>query len=50
MNLVKSAEKNPREVYLAGAQKAAVDFVNNQLPEQFKLKYLHYDIKKDLRQ
>jgi hypothetical protein len=27
-----------------------VDFVNNQLPEQFKLKYLHYDIKKDLRQ
>ncbi len=49
INLVKSEEKTPREILLAEAFKAAIDYINAELPERLKVKYLHYDMKKALK-
>ncbi|XP_064954056.1 phosphoinositide phosphatase SAC2-like isoform X2 [Musa acuminata AAA Group] len=49
LNLIKSREKKPRESLLRAEFANAIDFINKDLPEEKRLKFLHWDIQKHTR-
>ncbi|URE48893.1 SAC domain containing protein [Musa troglodytarum] len=49
LNLIKSREKKPRESLLRAEFANAIDFVNKDIPEERRLKFLHWDIQKHSR-
>ncbi|RRT76550.1 hypothetical protein B296_00009257 [Ensete ventricosum] len=49
LNLIKSREKKPRESLLRAELANAIDFINKDLPEEKRLKFLHWDIQKHTR-
>ncbi|WOL02658.1 phosphoinositide phosphatase SAC3-like [Canna indica] len=49
LNLIKSREKRPRESLLRAEFGNAIDFINKDLPEDKRLKFLHWDIQKHSR-
>lgn len=44
-----SREKKPRESLLRAEFANAIDFINKDLPEEKRLKFLHWDIQKHTR-
>ncbi|KAK2997112.1 hypothetical protein RJ639_025402, partial [Escallonia herrerae] len=46
LNLIKTREKRPRESILRAEFASAIDYVNKDLPEENRLKFLHWDINK----
>ncbi|KAA8541594.1 hypothetical protein F0562_022746 [Nyssa sinensis] len=46
LNLIKSREKKPRESILRAEFANAIDFVNRDLTEENRLKFLHWDLNK----
>ncbi|KAJ8479227.1 hypothetical protein OPV22_022954 [Ensete ventricosum] len=49
LNLIKSREKKPRESLLRAEFANAIDFINKDIPEERRLKFLHWDIQKHSR-
>ncbi|XP_059640914.1 phosphoinositide phosphatase SAC2-like isoform X2 [Cornus florida] len=46
LNLIKTREKKPRESILRAEFANAIDFINRDLPEENRLKFLHWDLNK----
>ncbi|KAG2717798.1 hypothetical protein I3843_03G190900 [Carya illinoinensis] len=49
LNLIKTHEKKPRESILRAEFANAIDFINKSLPEENRLKFLHWDLHKHSR-
>ncbi|KAL9350541.1 hypothetical protein Peur_057796 [Populus x canadensis] len=49
LNLIKSREKKPRETILRAEFANAIRFINKSLPEENRLKFLHWDLHKHSR-
>ncbi|KAK1307665.1 Phosphoinositide phosphatase SAC2 [Acorus calamus] len=49
LNLIKTREKKPRESILRSEFANAIDFINKDLPEESRLKFLHWDLNKHSR-
>ncbi|KAJ6415785.1 hypothetical protein OIU84_004559 [Salix udensis] len=49
LNLIKSREKKPRETILRSEFANAIRFINKSLPEENRLKFLHWDLHKHSR-
>ncbi|KAA8540209.1 hypothetical protein F0562_024228 [Nyssa sinensis] len=49
LNLIKTREKKPRESILCAEFANAIDFINRDLTEENRLKFLHWDINKHSR-
>ncbi|XP_021749994.1 phosphoinositide phosphatase SAC3-like [Chenopodium quinoa] len=49
LNLIKTAEKRPRESILRQEFANAIEFINKDLPEEKRLKFLHWDLNKHSR-
>ncbi|XP_010049319.2 phosphoinositide phosphatase SAC3 isoform X2 [Eucalyptus grandis] len=49
LNLIKTEEKKPRESKLRAEFATAIDFINKDLPEENRLKFLHWDLHKHSR-
>ncbi|CAA7041761.1 unnamed protein product [Microthlaspi erraticum] len=46
LNLIKTKEKRPRESILRSEFANAIDFINKDLPEENRLRFLHWDLHK----
>lgn len=49
LNLIKTREKKPRESILRAEFANAIDFINNDLSEENRLRFLHWDLHKHAR-
>ncbi|KAF8401153.1 hypothetical protein HHK36_014457 [Tetracentron sinense] len=49
LNLIKTHEKKPRESILRAEFANAIEFINKDLPEENRLKFLHWDLHKHSR-
>ncbi|CAO2841635.1 unnamed protein product [Amaranthus hypochondriacus] len=49
LNLIKTIEKRPRESILRGEFANAIEYINKDLPEENRLKFLHWDLNKHAR-
>ncbi|XP_055801844.1 phosphoinositide phosphatase SAC2-like isoform X2 [Solanum dulcamara] len=49
LNLIKTHEKRPREMILRAEFANAIEFINKDLPEDNRLRFLHWDINKHPR-
>ncbi|CAN4115571.1 unnamed protein product [Withania somnifera] len=49
LNLIKTCEKRPREMILRAEFANAIEFINKDLPEDERLRFLHWDINKHPR-
>ncbi|XP_060172955.1 phosphoinositide phosphatase SAC2-like [Lycium barbarum] len=49
LNLIKTHEKRPREMILRAEFANAIEFINKDLPEDDRLRFLHWDINKPPR-
>ncbi|PKI76036.1 hypothetical protein CRG98_003586 [Punica granatum] len=49
LNLIKTEEKKPRESILRAEFANAIDYINKDLPEENRLKFLHWDLHKHSR-
>ncbi|URE23853.1 SAC domain containing protein [Musa troglodytarum] len=49
LNLIKSEEKKPRESILRSEFANAIEFINRDLPNENRLKFLHWDLHKHSR-
>ncbi|XP_019229877.1 PREDICTED: phosphoinositide phosphatase SAC2-like isoform X2 [Nicotiana attenuata] len=49
LNLIKTREKRPRETILRAEFANAIDFINKDLPEDNRLRFLHWDLNKHPR-
>ncbi|XP_030470386.1 phosphoinositide phosphatase SAC3 isoform X1 [Syzygium oleosum] len=49
LNLIKTEEKKPRESILRAEFANAIDFINKDLPEENRLRFLHWDLHKHSR-
>ncbi|THU47197.1 hypothetical protein C4D60_Mb09t12980 [Musa balbisiana] len=49
LNLIKSEEKKPRESILRSEFANAIEFINKDLPNENRLKFLHWDLHKHSR-
>ncbi|KMT03423.1 hypothetical protein BVRB_8g191080 [Beta vulgaris subsp. vulgaris] len=49
LNLIKTVEKRPRESILRAEFANAIEFINKDLPEEKRLKFLHWDLNKHTR-
>ncbi|WOL19836.1 phosphoinositide phosphatase SAC2 isoform X1 [Canna indica] len=49
LNLIKSEEKKPRESILRSEFANAIEFINKDLPNENRLKFLHWDLHKHCR-
>ncbi|KAL1206829.1 Phosphoinositide phosphatase SAC3 [Cardamine amara subsp. amara] len=49
LNLIKTQEKRPRESILRAEFANAIDFINKDLPEENRLRFLHWDLHKHFR-
>ncbi|CAA7030021.1 unnamed protein product [Microthlaspi erraticum] len=46
LNLIKTKERRPRESILRAEFANAIDFINKDLPEEYRLRFLHWDLHK----
>ncbi|XP_008783052.2 phosphoinositide phosphatase SAC2 isoform X1 [Phoenix dactylifera] len=49
LNLIKTREKKPRESLLRAEFARAIDYINKDLPEESRLRFLHWDLQKHSR-
>lgn len=49
LNLIKTIEKKPRESILRAEFANAIEYINKDLPEEKRLKFLHWDLNKHSR-
>ncbi|KAI3995393.1 hypothetical protein MKX01_040509 [Papaver californicum] len=49
LNLIKTCEKRPRESILRSEFANAIEFINNDLPEENRLRFLHWDLSRHSR-
>ncbi|KAI0507679.1 hypothetical protein KFK09_013807 [Dendrobium nobile] len=49
LNLIKTQEKKPRESILRAEFATAIDFLNKDLSEESRLRFLHWDLHKHMR-